>query len=142
MNRNILYLLTIIGAVERIYIFKSEFNSARDFYFVNSRLNFNGVINLLSAIGEEVKKIDQDLKDNSGFSLWSDIVGLRNKIVHDYRGIDKDLVWEIINNDLESLKLTCIKILTHIKPNKNELEPILSTEYYSHISYLINDLYK
>ena len=35
---------------------------------------------------------------------WKQLYGLRNRIVHDYEGVNLKLVWEIIDNDLEELK--------------------------------------
>jgi len=37
---------------------------------------------------------------------WKQLYGLRNRIVHDYEGVNLKLVWEIIDNDLEELKQT------------------------------------
>ena len=139
MNKNVLYLLTIISAIEKINLFKKDFSNSK--YFANSKLNFNAILNLLLAIGEEIRKIDERLKIESGYSSWSDIVGLRNNLAHNYRGVDKDIVWETINNDLCPLKNICISMLKSIKPNREDFEEIINKEYYEHISYLLNDLY-
>ena len=34
---------------------------------------------------------------------WSDIIGMRHKVVHDYLGVDEDIVWQVVSEDLPKL---------------------------------------
>lgn len=62
------------------------------------------------------QKIDKNLKDNVTFELsWSDIAGLRDKISHDYRGVDGDILWLVIHKDLQKLKTVLIDMLHSIR---------------------------
>ncbi len=62
----------------------------------------------LSQMGELSKHIDDDFAEANGTIPWKQLYGLRNRIVHDYEGVNLRLIWEIINDDLpvllESLK--------------------------------------
>lgn len=129
-------MLTILEAIEKIKIYSSVFNDAITFYESNDQKEFNAVLNLLIAIGEEAKKIDDNLKADVVEIDWIAIVGLRNKLSHDYRGVDIDIVWDIVRHYLDPLKLACIKVLQHIDFDIAKLNKILSSSYYKNIRYL------
>lgn len=58
----------------------------------------------LSQMGELVKKIDKNYEKENDHIPWRQIYGLRNKIVHDYEGVNFTLLWSIIDEDLKELK--------------------------------------
>jgi uncharacterized protein with HEPN domain len=91
------------------------------------------------SIGEETKKIDDRLKDEISLINWPDIISVRNRIAHDYRGVDNDLVFKICKIELPILKDAIIALVVII----NEFELVkryLNQEYFSHIRYLNNYL--
>ena len=55
-------------------------------------------------IGELVKNIEQETQDQYSSIEWVIIKNLRNKIVHDYEGINLNIIWDIIKDDLVPLK--------------------------------------
>lgn len=57
----------------------------------------------LSQLGELVTKLDTDFVEKHLEVPWRQMRGLRNRIVHDYEGVNLVLVWEIITNDLPDL---------------------------------------
>mgnify|MGYP003544107494 CR=1 FL=1 len=61
-SKNLTYILTILEAIEKISYYSKEFKDEEEFYLANKQLNFNATVNLLSAICEENKKIDDNLK--------------------------------------------------------------------------------
>ena len=65
----------------------------------------------ISQIGELVKNISISTQEKNSNIEWHTIKGLRNRIVHDYSGINLRNIWYIINNDLPELKVNLIKIL-------------------------------
>lgn len=69
---NMLYILTMLEAIEKIFIYCEGVKDSSEFFQKNEQLNFNAVVNLLIAIGEENKKIDEGLKDTSTVN-WKDI---------------------------------------------------------------------
>ena len=139
-EKNLVYLLTILEAVEKIKIYTNEFDNADDFLWSHQQLNFNGTVNLLIAIGEEAKKIDDKLKGEFPEIKWKAISGMRNKLSHDYRGVDPNIVWKVVQDELDELKTTLIKMFARIKYDKRVLENVLNTQFYSHLSYLtVND---
>lgn len=57
----------------------------------------------LSQIGELANKIDTDFEENNPSIPWRIMYGLRNKIVHDYEGVNLVLIWDIVKDDLPKL---------------------------------------
>ncbi len=135
-DKILLYLLTILECVEKLKIYVDGFESADQFFKAETQQAFNASCHLLLAIGEEVKKIPTKLKDEFSFLEWEQVSGLRNRIAHDYRGIDPDVVYKIITNELEILKkaiLSMVKLL-HIKVQ--DMDMYLSFPAYVHLQYL------
>ena len=66
-------------------------------------------------IGEAANRLDQEFRDlHPGFG-WNRIRGFRNRIVHDYFGIDYRIVWAIIESYLDDLKKRLIFIIDELK---------------------------
>lgn len=139
MNKNVLYLLSILEAIEKIRVYKNGFRNANEFFEANLQKEFNATLNLLIAIGEEAKKIDDKLKLTVDLD-WKPVVGLRNFLSHNYRGIDPDIIWDIINNKLDKLKTVCIVLVKKIEVKKEQIIKLLDSVYYKNIKYMIDEL--
>lgn len=138
-DKSVLHLLTILEAAEKIQIYSKDFPDADSFFETKDQLNYNATINLLIAIGEESKKIDEQLRNKYDIVNWNEIAGLRNILSHNYTGIDNEIIWDIIKNYLGSVKDCSIKLLIDLintKQLKENLTEILNSKYYSHIKYL------
>lgn len=58
----------------------------------------------ISQMGELVRRLDDEFTEAHPEIPWHALYGLRNRIVHDYEGVNLQLVWEIISDDLPVLK--------------------------------------
>ena len=134
-SKNIIYILTMLEAIEKINFYSSQFNDEEEFYYFNKQLNFNASVNLLIAIGEENKKIDDKLKISTSVK-WKNISAMRDKISHNYRGICETMVWDIITNYLPNLKVALIEMLPKIEQYQLYVKEALSTSYYEDLHYL------
>ena len=139
MNKNILYLLSILEAIEKIKVYKNDFNNANDFFEANLQKEFNATLNLLIAIGEEARKIDDKLKSIIDFD-WKPVIGLRNFLSHNYRGVDPNIIWDIVTNKLDKLKEVCILLVKKIGIKKEQIASVLNSSYYKNIKYLTGEL--
>ena len=63
---------------------------------VNDELLSKGIVRGIEIIGEAVKKLDDDFKLTYPQVEWKKIAGTRDMMIHNYFGIDHDIVWEII----------------------------------------------
>lgn len=78
-------------------------NTEYDDFISNSILVEACVFNL-SQIGELANKIDKEFEENNSSIPWRVMYGPRNKIVHDYEGVNLVLIWDIVRGDLPELK--------------------------------------
>ena len=62
------------------------------------------VVHHLQIIGEAASKLSAELREAHPEVPWSDIIGMRNILVHDYFGIDLGVVWNAVVGDLPPLK--------------------------------------
>ncbi len=65
----------------------------------------------IEIIGEAVKKLPDDFRKNHGAVDWRAMAGTRDKLIHDYFGIDYDIVWDIITVEFPELRKQIKKIL-------------------------------
>ncbi len=79
-------------------------------FMQNSMMRF-ACIKQLEIIGEASNHITSETKEQFTSVEWVQITGMRNVFVHEYFGVDTNLVWEIIINDLPELKKVVTEIL-------------------------------
>jgi uncharacterized protein with HEPN domain len=72
--------------------------------FLNDSKNLDAVIRNFEIIGEAANRLPDEIKDEYPLVDWHRIRGFRNRIVHDYMGIDFQMVWLIKENFLPVLK--------------------------------------
>ena len=134
-DKNLIYFFTILEAIEKINIYTKKFEDDESFYKCDNQLYFNAVVNLLIAIGEENKKIDDLIKSDYSFT-WNEISKMRDKISHNYRGISPYIVWDIVQSSLPKYKELLLKIVPHIEDFNIVINDVLETEFYNNLEYL------
>lgn len=72
------------------------------------------VIRAIEIIGEASKKIPSQIKKKYPFIPWREISGMRDKLIHDYFGVDTEVVWKTVKEDLPGLKKSLRIILNEI----------------------------
>jgi uncharacterized protein with HEPN domain len=79
--------------------------------FINDTKTSDAVIRNFEIIGEASNRLPEEVRDKHQQVNWFRIRGFRNRIVHDYMGVDYTIVWQIIENDLDSLYDEVSKII-------------------------------
>lgn len=95
-----LLLSDILGSIEKI---KSYTEGHTFDTFIEDAKTLDAVIRNFEIIGEAANRLPEDFKDSHEAINWFRIRGFRNRIVHDYMGIDFQIVWTIIDKDLDKL---------------------------------------
>ena len=96
-----LYLVDILEAVEKI----GRYTSGMSFQdFAKDGKTLDAVVRNLAIIGEAAARISEDFRIVSPKMPWLEIVGMRNKIVHEYFGVDAEILWKTITEDLSGLE--------------------------------------
>ncbi len=84
--------------------------------FVQDEKTVDAVVRSLSVIGEAARRVPQEFADRHPGILWRQIVGLRNRIVHDYFNVDLDLVWQIVRDELPRLESELARLKRREEP--------------------------
>ena len=72
--------------------------------FQNDEKTTDAVVRNLEIIGEAASRLSEDFTDRHSEIEWIKIIGLRNRIVHEYFGVDMQIIWEILKKDLPAFK--------------------------------------
>ena len=75
-----------------------DFNS-----FLQDDKTIDATVRNIEVIGEASTQINQDFKLKYPFIEWAELKGIRNRIVHDYFGIDYKVIWNIIDEEIDIL---------------------------------------
>ena len=71
--------------------------------FERSDLHQNAILKVLEIVGEAAARISDETKSAHPEIPWPNVIGLRNRIVHAYFGLDLKIVWKIVNESLPEL---------------------------------------
>jgi len=83
--------------------------------FVQDRMRYSAVIREFEIIGEAVGKLSDELKSGYPEIPWQDVKDFRNLLAHEYFGVDLEIVWNTIRDDLPMLVDAVQKIVSGIK---------------------------
>ena len=96
-----IYLKHILDAISRIeeYTYEIKYED-----FMKNYLIQDGIIRQIQIIGEATKRLSEEIKSKHLDIPWKDITGMRDKLVHDYFGVDLDAVWDTVEKDVPEMK--------------------------------------
>ena len=107
----VLYLDDIVLSMQRI----QEYTAGFDFqHFKRDYKTVDAVVRNFEVIGEAAKNLPKDIKDKYTYVPWEEMHRLRNRISHEYFGIDYEIIWNIAT--------------VHLPLNYNDISEILKLE--------------
>ena len=82
--------------------------------FSKDRKTIKAVVRSMEIIGEAANKIPLHITGNYPETPWPEIIGMRNRLIHEYFGVDLEIVWQTIEEDLVPLEKTIRKMLSDL----------------------------
>ena len=101
------YIDDMLDAISKMQKFLSDFDF--EAFSKDDKTQF-AVIRALEIIGEASKKIPNNIKISYSDVPWREISGMRDKLIHDYFGVDIDVVWKTAVEDIPSVVHSLNKI--------------------------------
>ncbi|MBI1883311.1 MAG: DUF86 domain-containing protein [Chlamydiae bacterium] len=100
MKDNSLYLLHIRDALDLIL----EYASSGKEFFMQDKKTQDAIIRNLEILGEATKNIQEDFRQVHSEIPWKALAGMRDKLAHDYFGVNLEIVWEVVDKRIQELK--------------------------------------
>jgi uncharacterized protein with HEPN domain len=104
----LVYLRHILDAINTVEEYLQDVSESQ---FNGTRLLQDGVIRQIEIVGEAARHISKDIRRTYSEVPWQDVTGMRDKLIHDYFGVDIEKVWLTTQEDLPVLKRQVIGIL-------------------------------
>lgn len=106
-----LLLQDILEALRNILSYTSDLTFDD---FMNDQKTKDAVVRNFEIIGEAANKLSKSFQDQNNQIDWAGIIGFRNVLVHDYFGIDYEILWKIKSNNLTKLESEINSILHQV----------------------------
>ncbi|MHB8660095.1 MAG: HepT-like ribonuclease domain-containing protein [Solirubrobacteraceae bacterium] len=100
MNTQRAYLLHAIDAIDAVVRYTED---GRDAFFADRKTQ-DAVIRNVEVLGQAVKGLAAETRAHDDTIPWRQIAGMRDKLIHEYFGVDLALVWDVIARDLPALR--------------------------------------
>jgi uncharacterized protein with HEPN domain len=100
MWRDDAHLLDIVLAARKALTFTDGLTFDR---FAGSELHQAAVVRMLEIVGEAAGRLSNEFRDSHPDIPWKQIVGMRNRLIHDYTNVDLPRVWEVVSVYLPEL---------------------------------------
>jgi len=107
LKNDTLYLKHILKSITDIEEFTSEGRNR----FYESRLIQAAVIRNLEVIGEASKHVSNEIRKWYPEMPWKQMAGLRDVLIHDYMGVDLDIIWNVVQREIPKIKKMIVTIL-------------------------------
>jgi uncharacterized protein with HEPN domain len=94
-----IYLLHVRDAIADILVYAEAGEDA----FLRETMRQDAIIRKLEVIGEAVKQFSDNTRDSKPDIPWRKVAGMRDRLIHQYFGVDLDLVWNVVRLELPTL---------------------------------------
>ncbi len=101
------------------------------YQFMNDELVRTYIVHHLQILGEAGTKLTTDLKDRHPEIPWPKVLGIRHIIVHDYFQVDYEIVWDVVVNELATLKTQLKEIIDTLDGPHREFSETRRPIYFS-----------
>src|SRR3989304_6206803 len=94
------YVDDVLTSIHKIKVYTKGLSKKR---FLGDEKTIDAVVRNLEIIGEAIKKIPENIRSKYPNVEWRKITGLRDILVHEYFGVDAEIIWDIVHNKIPEL---------------------------------------
>jgi len=105
---NVLLLQDISEAIEKVLSYTKGMSFEE---FISDDKTMDAVHRNFEIIGEAANKVSDDYKQTNSNIEWYKLTALRNRIIHEYFGVDNSIIWNIIQNNIQSFNIEILKLI-------------------------------
>jgi uncharacterized protein with HEPN domain len=102
------YIQDMLDAISDVYDFIGTMSFEE---FLKDKKTVNAVLKSIEILGEASKRIPQNLRDKYPVVPWKRMAGVRDKLIHEYSGVDLEIVWKLIKHELTLVQPEIIKVM-------------------------------
>jgi len=102
------HLEDILTSVSRIEEYTNDLSFEN---FNKDQKTIDAVIRNLEIVGEAARNIPEEFSERHGNLPWRETMNMRNKVIHEYFGVDIGILWQTIKEDLSNLKIQIKNLL-------------------------------
>ena len=106
MNRDSVTLLQIADSAQLIVVFSQDLDMQG---FAENLLTRSAVLYQFAVLGEAVKRLSEEFRNSHAAISWSEIAGMRDRLIHGYDAVNMERVWDAVKNDVPA-------VLQYIEP--------------------------
>ena len=99
MRDDRVYVLHIRDAVRRIL----DYTAAGRDAFLSDQMIQDAAVRNLEVIGEAAKNLSPGFRDAHAEIPWKPMAGMRDRLIHEYFGVDLELVWQVVERELPEI---------------------------------------
>ncbi len=113
------YIQDMIDSINETEEFTREI-SLKD--FKEDKKSINAVIRSLEIMGEAAKKIPDNIRKKHPGIPWKEMAGIRDKLIHEYHGVDLEIIWKVVKEELPPVKPLVLKLLKETEQKGSDAE--------------------
>ncbi|WP_414543829.1 DUF86 domain-containing protein [Nostoc sp. CCY0012] len=107
-NRDLESILDIHHYSQNTISFVSGMTKAE---FVEDQKTIAAVMYAIAVMGEATKRLSKEFREQHSHLPWKQLAGLRDHLIHDYKNIDLDILWDVVSVEIPALLVNLAPLL-------------------------------